>query len=270
MKKNLFHSIIISAALITSISVQAQNVGIGTTTPAFSAALDISSTDKGLLIPRLSAAQKLAIDTPVIGLLIYQTDAAPGFYFYNGTGWTNISNGSAFFIVSPINNDIVYRDMVGSYGKNFLLNADSVNYDISGPIGNLQPKQFFLPGKQGAFRAGAVTNSNWNNDSIGNASFAAGYNTKAMGVNSTALGYNSVASGHTAVAVGYQAQALNTAATAFGNNSIAAGTYAVSLGNSNNATGVSATALGEYTTASGDNSLSGGSGTTASGTYAVA
>jgi hypothetical protein len=93
MKKNNFLFIIISAALIAGVvQVQAQNVGIGTTTPAYSAALDISSTSKGLLIPRLTDSQKMAIDTPVIGLLIYQTDAAPGFYFYNGTGWTNISN----------------------------------------------------------------------------------------------------------------------------------------------------------------------------------
>ncbi|MCX6316617.1 MAG: tail fiber domain-containing protein [Bacteroidetes bacterium] len=270
MKKNLFHSIIISAALITSISVQAQNVGIGTNNPAYSAALDISSTNKGLLIPRLTVLQKMAIDTPVIGLMIYQTDAAPGFYFYNGTGWTNISNGSAFFIVSPLNNNIVYRDMVGSYNKNFLLNADSINYDISGPIGSLQPKLFFVPGKQGAFRTGAVTNSNWNNDSIGNASFAAGYNSKALATYSTAVGYNSVASGYAATAFGYESKALNIAATSFGNNSTASGMYAVAIGNNNSATGTSATAFGEYNIASGNYALVSGSENQAIGTNAVA
>jgi hypothetical protein len=117
MKKNLFHSIIVSVVLLARfVPAQAQNVDIGTNTPAYSAALDISSTDKGLLIPRLTAVQKLAITTPVNGLLIYQTDAAPCLYFYNGTGCTNISNGSAFFILSPINNNIIYRDMPGSYG----------------------------------------------------------------------------------------------------------------------------------------------------------
>lgn len=257
MRKNVFHSMMISAALtVCYVSVQAQNVGIGTTTPAYSAALDINSTDKGLLIPRLTAAQKLAIDTPVNGLLIYQTDAAPGFYFYNGTGWTNISNGSAFFIVNPISNDIAYRDMPGSYGKNFLLNADSINYDIIGPPGSPQPKQFFIPGKQGAFRAGTVTNSNWNSDSIGNASFAVGYNSKATATYSTVAGYNSVASGNAAIAIGY--------------NSTASGMYAVAIGNNNTATGVSATAFGQYNTASGNYALVAGSENLASGSNAVA
>jgi Chaperone of endosialidase/Head domain of trimeric autotransporter adhesin len=249
---------------------QAQNVGIGTTNPAYSAALDIQSSNKGLLIPRLSASQKLAIDTPVNGLLIYQTDAAPGFYFYNGTGWTNISNGSAFFIVSPLNNNIIYRDMTGSYGKSFLLNADSMNYDNSGPPGIPQPKLFFVPGRQGAFRAGTVTNSNWNSDSMGNASFAAGYNSKATGTYSTAAGYNSVASGHAATAFGYQALASGNTATAMGDNTVASGPYAVAIGNNNSATGTSATALGENTMASGAQALTGGSGTIASGTAAVA
>lgn len=249
---------------------QAQNVGIGTTNPAYSAALDIQSANKGLLIPRLTAAQKIAIDTPVNGLLIYQTDAAPGFYFYNGTGWTNISNGSAFFIVSPLDNNIVYRDMTGSYGKNFLLNADSINYDISGPIGSLQPKQFFLPGKQGAFRTGAVIGRVWNIDSIGNASFAAGYDTKAKGPYTTAMGYQTVASGNAAMALGYQSLASGNFAIALGNQTKATGDMAIAMGNGNNATGVSATALGEYNTASGDQALAGGSGTLASGNYAVA
>jgi hypothetical protein len=249
----------------------AQNVGIGTTSPAYSAALDIHSTNKGLLIPRLTAAQKMAIDTPVNGLLVFQTDAPSGFYFYNGIGWTNISNGSAFFMVSGLDNaNIVYRDIVGSYGKNFLLNADSINYDVSGPIGSLQPKQFFLPGRQGAFRAGAVTGNFWNSDSIGNASFAAGYNAKATGAYTIAMGYQATASGNGAFAAGYSANARGMYSVALGNAANANGMYAVSLGNSNTASGVSATALGEYNTASGSNALSGGSGNLASGSEAVA
>ena len=67
-------------------------VGIGTTTPAASALLDLTSTSKGMLIPRMTAAQKTAIATPSTGLLIFQTDAPAGFYYYNGTGWLNLSN----------------------------------------------------------------------------------------------------------------------------------------------------------------------------------
>ncbi len=65
----------------------AGNVGIGTIAPSASAMLEMSSTSGGLLIPRMTAAQKVAIGTPATGLLIYQTDAPVGFWYYNGTSW---------------------------------------------------------------------------------------------------------------------------------------------------------------------------------------
>src|SRR5690606_13292035 len=67
------------------------NVGIGTITPNFSAMLDVSSTTQGILIPRMDSLQRTAIATPATGLLVYQTNATPGFYFYNGTAWTSLS-----------------------------------------------------------------------------------------------------------------------------------------------------------------------------------
>ena len=64
---------------------RAQGVGIGTPTPDASAALDITATGKGLLVPRLSQAQRLAIASPATGLLVYQTDGAqPGFWYAAG------------------------------------------------------------------------------------------------------------------------------------------------------------------------------------------
>ena len=69
-------------------SVSAQ-VGIGTLTPHTSAQLDVSSTTKGLLIPRMTQSQRNTILTPVnaAGLLIYQTDGTPGFYYWTGSSW---------------------------------------------------------------------------------------------------------------------------------------------------------------------------------------
>ena len=67
-------------------------VGIGTATLSASALLDLSSTTKGLLIPRMTAAQKTAIASPSAGLMIFQTDAPIGFYYYTGANWLNISN----------------------------------------------------------------------------------------------------------------------------------------------------------------------------------
>jgi hypothetical protein len=61
-------------------------VGVGTNSPHASAALDIESTTKGLLTPRMTAAQRAAIGTPANGLVVYQTDSTQGLYCYiNGS-----------------------------------------------------------------------------------------------------------------------------------------------------------------------------------------
>ena len=64
-------------------------IGIGTKTPAPSAALEVSSlaNNKGILIPRLTATQKDAIVSPAEGLLVYQTTTPIGFYYYSNTVW---------------------------------------------------------------------------------------------------------------------------------------------------------------------------------------
>mgnify|MGYP000057631901 CR=1 FL=1 len=70
--------------------------GIGTTTPDASAKLEVAATNKGFLLPRMTAAQRAAITTPANGLLIYQTDAPTGFYVNTGTSaspiWLRVSN----------------------------------------------------------------------------------------------------------------------------------------------------------------------------------
>ncbi len=71
---------------------QTNNVGIGTNSPDGSAKLEIASTDQGLLTPRLSKTQRNAITIPANGLMIYQTDSTPGFYYYNGASWQKIGD----------------------------------------------------------------------------------------------------------------------------------------------------------------------------------
>jgi hypothetical protein len=80
--------VLVILILLTSVNTFAQ-VGIGTDNPAASAALEVSSSsnNKGILIPRITAAQKDAISNPAEGLMIYQTSAPSGFYYYSGTGW---------------------------------------------------------------------------------------------------------------------------------------------------------------------------------------
>ena len=65
------------AALLLTATTYAQ-VGIGTTTPEPFAALDITSTTKGLLIPRMTAAERDAITSPAQGLIIFCTNCASG------------------------------------------------------------------------------------------------------------------------------------------------------------------------------------------------
>jgi len=60
------------------------------TTGHASSVLDVKSTTKGLLIPRLTQAERNAIGSPAGGLMIYQTDNSPGFYYYNGSTWTTV------------------------------------------------------------------------------------------------------------------------------------------------------------------------------------
>ena len=68
-------------------------VGIGTTTPNASAVLDLTSTNQGLLPPRLTTTQRNAISSPATGLTIYNTTLNCIEYF-NGTGWKNHCDGS--------------------------------------------------------------------------------------------------------------------------------------------------------------------------------
>ena len=80
----------LAAILITATTFS--QVGIGTSTPDASAALDITSTTKGLLLPRMTNAQRLAIASPVAGLQVFVTDFDGGsFMFYDGTKWGTLS-----------------------------------------------------------------------------------------------------------------------------------------------------------------------------------
>ena len=74
---------------------QTGGVGIGTSAPDASAALEVKSTTQGLLLPRLTLAQRTALGTgtiaaPVPGLVIYQTNSTPGLYAYDGTAWVRL------------------------------------------------------------------------------------------------------------------------------------------------------------------------------------
>jgi hypothetical protein len=87
-KTKFLVALCLSFSLIMNV-LNAQNVGINTTTPDASAALDITATDKGMLVPRLTTTQRTAISSPAIGLLVFDTTLGQ-FYFYSGSAWTAI------------------------------------------------------------------------------------------------------------------------------------------------------------------------------------
>ena len=71
------------------------SVGIGTASPNASAALDVNSTSKGLLLPTMTQTQRNGISNPATGLLIFQTDNTPGFYYFNGSTWAALGGAAA-------------------------------------------------------------------------------------------------------------------------------------------------------------------------------
>ena len=90
--KNIFTFL---AAVLFTATTFAQ-VGINTDSPDASAALDITSTTGGLLMPRMTNAQRLAIETPAAGLIVYVTDFDEGtFMFHNGTIWGILALGNS-------------------------------------------------------------------------------------------------------------------------------------------------------------------------------
>ena len=86
----------LSLVLGASLASHAQ-VGIGTATPAASSALDITSTTKGLLVPRMTQTQRNAISSPATWLIVICTDCGNSgeLQVYNGTTWTNMIGGTA-------------------------------------------------------------------------------------------------------------------------------------------------------------------------------
>jgi len=72
---------------VTNLFDASGNMSIGASSINASAALDINSTTRGLLISRMTKAQRDAIVSPATGLLLYQTDNTPGLRCYNGTNW---------------------------------------------------------------------------------------------------------------------------------------------------------------------------------------
>ncbi len=211
---------------------QKDNVGIGTTKPDQSAALEISSTNKGLLTPRMSLQQRTSIQNPAEGLIVYQTDMLSGFYFYDGKEWKAMT---------------AQNSVAGTDGDWTLTGNAASATDFIGTTNNID-----LVFKRNNVQAARLSASN---AFFGNQS---GLNT-TTGTGNAALGVNTLYSnttGTTNVAIGANSLFLNTA----GNNNVAIGNQALnsnSTGNGNIAVGANSM----YSNSTGTNNM--GMGVTA-------
>ncbi len=241
-------------------------VGIGTTNPDASSALDIQSTSAGILVPRMTQAQRDAIGSPADGLLIYQTDNSPGFYYYNGA-WTALATSGGSGEFQSVSGLVQNTTNIGS--DDFVFGDTDLNGGGA---------KFFLDTGKGAFRAGIAGGSEWNDANVGSESIALGSLVTASAANSAAFGFSAEATGANATAfTGGIASGDNSVAylfaTASGESSFAwsgnaSGQGAISLGG--DASGASSMALmGGEVTSAGTNGFSFGSGASTAGTSAI-
>lgn len=171
----------------------AQNVGIGTTTPNASAKLEISATNSGLLIPRVSLTgtdDVVTIPSPANSLLIFNTDDAgagvfvvsPGYYYFNSSNATWLRLQTAGSIVSsgwqtngnagttPASNYVGTSD-----NQSLAFKINNTNAGLIGTNGNA----FF------GLNSGLPTATGANNIGVGNFALASnntGYSNVAIGV----------------------------------------------------------------------------------------
>jgi trimeric autotransporter adhesin len=118
-------------------TVAAQNIGIGTATPQASAQLDISSSSKGLLIPRLTTAQRNAVVSPAKGLLVFDSSRKTYWYF-NGGMWKELlgdaNNADSSLVVGKQTGTLPAFNINQSLGV--LSDSSGFLYDSGGPSGN--------------------------------------------------------------------------------------------------------------------------------------
>lgn len=215
MKKILYS---VGLAALIAGTASAQNVAINTdgSQPAASAMLDIKSNNKGLLIPRMTAAEKGAIASPAAGLLVYQTDAAKGFYYFDGGAWLPIT--------SAVQGALPFWGLSGNAGTDSTVNFIGTN-DPQPLIGKAAGSQVFKFSADGT----RIFLGNMAGDkAYGQENFAAGLFalTKASGMGNLALGsyaLQKTTTGNYNIAAGNKALSENGT----GSYNVAHGAYAL-------------------------------------------
>ncbi len=132
-------------------NTSAQNVAINNTGSAGdgSAMLDVESSTKGVLVPRMTAAQRIAIGSPAEGLLVYQNDGDAGFYFYNGSAWELIlGRGKGWSIGGNAGTDVANNYVGTSDAEDLAIGTNGVQRlrIVEGGAGTVVNGNLPLPG----------------------------------------------------------------------------------------------------------------------------
>lgn len=127
-----------SLLLFAGADLSAQNVAINGTgaAPVASAMLDISSTTKGFLMPRMTTAQRTAIAAPATGLKVYDT-TTNSFWYFNGTIWVQVVSSANGWLLTG--NTLAGTEFIGSLNAQpFIIrtnNAERMRVAASGQVG---------------------------------------------------------------------------------------------------------------------------------------
>ncbi|MBL7903913.1 MAG: hypothetical protein JNL22_02720 [Bacteroidales bacterium] len=229
--------------------VHSQGVAINETNapPDPSAMLDVESTTKGLLFPRLTSAQRASIAAPASGLVVYDTDFN-ALFVMTGEGWIRVDYGDKWLkdednnltynqanvgIGVPYPSALLHTSGSGSSGGNVLFEGVFKTSGVGNPPAQGPGTRMMWFPDKAAFRAGNVTSTQWDNSNLGIYSTATGFNTKASGSFSSAWGSVTTASGSQSTAFGFNTNASGNSATAFGENTTAPSFVETVLGYNN-------------------------------------
>ncbi len=247
-------------------------VGIGTTTPHASAVLELKSSSKGLLVPRvslLSTTDGVTVPSPAAGLLVYNTvsqnDVLPGFYYWDSSWKPLLATAGTGVSWGVAGNTAASGNFIGT------LNYNPFNIKVNNQVmGKLHPGGGISLGnnasandtKSIAIGTGAASTANSEAMALGVSSNASGYRSSALGYGATASSNNTFAGGYGASASAYQSMALGMNSSATQNNTSAIGYaaaatayQAAAFGTEASASGQNATAIGFQATATQANSV---------------
>ena len=268
---NRLLTLLFVSSVFWTTGVYAQNVGVGTSSPDNSAKLDVSATDGGLLIPRMTEVQRDAISSPATGLMIFQTDGTVGFYYYDGAAWTAIGGGSS---AGTDDQNISGSGLSGTTLTIGIEGGSSETVDLASLQDGSGALEEITEGSNTGYRIAGRNAANYGD--IGNnavdLSYSDGISTirGATGAYSTAMGIGTIASGGYSTAMGYFTTASADYSTAMGYGTDATDNYSIAMVANTTASGPGSLAMGYGTEASGRHSFAIGEGTLAAADWSIA